>query len=565
MILRPYQREAIDAAYSHMRKSPAPTLIVLPTGSGKSAVIATIAKEARAWNGRVLILSHVRELISQVADTIRACWGDPFAPVGVYSAGLGSRDTDQPIICAGIQSVHKRGCELGRFDLVLIDECHLIPTDGEGMYRTLLTALRAVNPNVRLVGLTATDYRLDCGRIHGVGKLFESVCYESGVRQLIDQGYLSKLRGKNGGIPDLSGVHIRGGEYIPGELEAVMADEAKVREACAEILRYGADRKAWLVFCCGVKHAALVAAGLTALGVESGVVIGDTPSDERADLIGRFKAQGLRCLVSVGVLTTGFDAPHVDLIALLRPTHSPSLYCQMVGRGLRMSPGKADCLVLDLAGVITEHGPVDDIRIEEKQEGKGGAAPVKTCPQCSEIIPASAMVCHVCGKEFPREIARHDTEAHAVAPLREAKEDWLEIQTTDWMVHTKKKKNAATGKSEPVEGAPQTLRVIYSYGYQTDVSEWVCFGHTGFARSKAEGWWQQTTGQNGMTAPTSAVAALDALDALRQSGDLRLPKRLLVREAQFPEIIGREFHERPDIKPKSKALQPVAYDDGPPF
>lgn len=546
--LRPYQADAIAAAYAHMRTSAAPTLIVLPTGAGKSAVISQMAKDAVGWKGRVLILSHVRELIGQVADTIRRIWGDAFAPVGVYSAGLGSRDTQDAVICAGIQSVYKRACELGRFDLLLVDEAHLIPKDGEGMYRTLLNDLRTINPNIRLVGLTATDFRLDCGYIHGAGKLFESVCYEAKVRDLIDQKYLCSLRGKNGGIPDLSSVHIRGGEYIPAELEAAMADEAKVEAACDEIVRYGADRKAWLVFCCGVKHAGMVSEALIQRGIEAPVIVGDTPSDERSDLISRYKAKSLRCLVSVGVLTTGFDAPHVDLIVLLRPTQSAGLYVQMVGRGLRNDPDKADCLVLDLAGVITEHGPVDAIEIREKKAKGNGDAPVKTCPQCQEILPAAAVVCNGCGYAFPRETARHDNYAHDVSPLVEFKEDWVDVVSWDWSMHIKKQKNAATGESEPVKGAPPTLRVSYSYGYRTNASEWLCFGHSGFARSKAETWWQEVTGQEGFKAPTTALAALDALDALRDQGDLRMVKRLLLRTGgKWPEIVGREYHERPDM------------------
>jgi len=549
VILRAYQTEAIAAAYAHMRASPSPTLIVLPTGAGKSAVISSMAKDAVGWGGRVLILSHVRELIGQVADTIRRIWGDPMAPVGVYSAGLKSRDTDDAIICAGIQSVYKRACELGRFDLLLVDEAHLIPTDGEGMYRKLLEDLRVINPNLRLVGLTATDFRLDCGYIHGEGKLFESVCYEAKVRDLIDQGFLCPLRGKNGGTPDLSSVHIRGGEYIAGELEDVMADDAKVAAACDELMRYGGDRKTWLVFCCGVKHAGMVSAALAARGIEAPVIVADTPSDERAELIGRYKAKGLRCLVSVGVLTTGFDAPHVDLIALLRPTQSAGLYVQMVGRGLRIDAGKRDCLVLDMAGVISEHGPVDAIEIREKRKAKGEVdAPTKTCPQCQEILPAAAVTCHCCGHVFPRETAKHDEFAHDVSPLVEYTEEWVDVTSWDWAVHNKKRLNAATGKQEKVKDAPQTLRVTYSHGFRQDVSEWVCFGHTGFARNKAEKWWEEITSQPGASAPPSALEALDKLDELRNAGDVRLVKRLLLRlGGRWPEIVGREFHERPDM------------------
>ena len=182
------------------------------------------------WTGRVLICCHVREILSQLAETIRRIW--PMAPVGIYSAGLNSRDTTAPIIVGGIQSIYQRACDLGRFNLLIIDEVHLLPAHDEGMYRKLLADLRVINPDLCVVGLTATPFRLDSGYIYGEGRLFARVCYEAHVRPLIDQGYLCNLRGKDGGKPDLSEVHRRGGEYIPAELEAVMSDEQKITTAC---------------------------------------------------------------------------------------------------------------------------------------------------------------------------------------------------------------------------------------------------------------------------------------------------------------------------------------------
>jgi DNA repair protein RadD len=552
MQLRPYQQEAIAAAYAAIKASKEPALVVLPTGAGKSAVIASMALDcATKWKGRCLILSHVRELIGQVAETIRAI--DILAPVGVYSAGLNRRDTEQPIICAGVQSVYSKACELGRFNLVLIDECHLIPTDGEGMYRTLINALLIINPDLRIVGLTATDFRLDSGYIHGAGKLFPSVCYDAKVRSLIDQGYLSDLRGKDGGKPDLSAVHLRGGEYIPGELEAAMTDDSRVRMAVAEIVKHGQGRKAWLVFCCGVAHAKMVSEALGAQGIEAPIVVAETPSSERKELIDRYKAKGLRCLVSVGVLTTGFDAPHVDLVVLLRPTKSPGLMYQMIGRGLRKSEGKSDCMILDLAGAISEHGPVDDLRIKEKKEKGDGDAPTKSCPTCQEILHASVRQCPACGYEFPREIAKHDQAAHDVTPLVQHVEEWLPVHSWEWQVHNKK----AGGKI--VEGATQTLRVIYHHSadyMDKPTSEWVCLGHSGFARSKAVAWWEQNAEGN---APDSALAGLDELDKQQCAGTLRKPSRLLVRTSgQFPEILKREFSED---KAEPQPAPVAVYDD----
>ena len=537
MELRYYQREALDAAYADIRTNKNGTLIVLPTGSGKSAVIATAAKEAaQKWGARVLIISHVRELIEQVADTILKVLGtwDAKALVGIYSAGLKSRDTSEPIICASIQSIFSKAPALGRFDLVLIDEAHLVPPDGEGMYQRFLADCRVINPELRVVGLTATDFRLGSGYIHGEGRMFQTLCYEAKVRSLIDQGFLCSLRGKDGGSPDLTGVRIKGGEYEPQSLSTALAEVDVVASACREIEKYGQGRNAGIVFCCSVEHAGMVTAELKKNGQSAEVIVGDTPSQERSDLIASFKARQIRFLVSVGVLTTGFDAPHVDLIVLMRPTLSPSLYVQKVGRGLLVIHYKKDCLVLDLAGVIAEHGPIDDVRIKEKKKGDGGAPPTKTCPQCAEILPASAIVCHCCGHEMPREIARHDAEAANVSPLKQMREEVETVKRVKWMVHAKR------GAEEKT---PKTLRVIYEYGFHKDVSEWICLEHSGFARRKAEDWWRLHVGEG--KAPVTAIEALEWMD--RNENRLRWPSSLKLRFAErFPEIIEKQFTETPN-------------------
>ena len=566
--LRPYQESAIAATYDYLRTQSGNPLIVLPTGAGKSPVLAQICKDAvLKWGGRVLVLTHVKELVEQNAATLHRLWGAELGkgPVGIYSAGLGMRDTEEPVIVAGIQSVYSKGVELGRFDLVIVDEAQSIPADGDGMYRTLLSMLKIINPNIRMIGLTATPYRLTSGFLYGKPEsLFTGIAYEIGVRELIDAGFLSHLRGKNGGDPDLSGVHLRGGEYISGELESAMSDAEKVTHAAAEIVKHGADRCAWLVFCCGVKHANLVKEELEKVGIFAALVLGDTPSDERAQTIRAFKKKELKCIINVGVLTTGFDAPHVDLVVMLRPTKSPGLYYQIVGRGLRIAEGKKDCLILDLAGNIAEHGPVDDIRIKEKKDGKkGGDAPTKTCPECQEIIYASAVQCNCCGFLFPREVAKHAAKAYEETPLIEYKNESVEVCDVYWSVH--RKKGSVEG-----DGVPKTLMVTYVYGYQQAVSEWVCFEHSGYARGKAERWWFDHTGLAEHMTPVTALEALDRLDILQKADALRLPSKLSLKVGgKWPEISGREYA---GPVPVSEAVSPVAvaavaawFDDDIPF
>ncbi len=202
LTLRPYQREAVEAVYRHLRERDDHPCVVLPTASGKTLVLGQICRDGvERWGGRVLVLAHVKELLEQAVEKLHAMAPDLWMKVGVYSAGLGSRDTEHPIIVAGIQSVYQRAGELDAFDLILVDECHMLPPNGEGMYRTFLADARVVNPNVRLVGLTATPYRMTSGMICGPENLLNEVCYEAGVRELIVQGYLSPLRTKSPHVP----------------------------------------------------------------------------------------------------------------------------------------------------------------------------------------------------------------------------------------------------------------------------------------------------------------------------------------------------------------------------
>ncbi|MBA3543900.1 MAG: DEAD/DEAH box helicase, partial [Chthoniobacterales bacterium] len=281
------------------------------------------------WNGRALVLTHVRELVDQNAAQV-ARFLSPLL-VGVNSAGLKRRDLDHPVIVAGIQSVYQKACDLGRFDIILIDEVHLLPPDGEGMYQTFLRDAKAVNPSVRVIGLTATPFRLKDGAICGPDNILNHICFEVGVKELIRDGFLSPLISKAGKAKaDTSGLHVRAGEFVAEEVERLCDADDLVRAACIEIVEQTRERKACLIFAAGVKHAEHVVAVLrTTHGLEVACIFGHTPDAERDRIIARFKRGELRYLVNVAVLTTGFDAPHVDCVALLRPTMSAGLYYQM--------------------------------------------------------------------------------------------------------------------------------------------------------------------------------------------------------------------------------------------
>jgi len=419
LLLRQYQEEALRALYVFWHNGGGNPLIAMTTGTGKSVVIAFLIKQLLTDypNMRVLITAPNRELIDQDIKELRKVWPD--APIGINCDGLGSRDTDTQILFVSINSIYRNPQAVGRRDLVIIDEAHFIPHHDQGMYRTTLEALRELVPDLRVAGLTATPYRLDSGHLcEGDGHIFDSVVYEYGIGQGIRDDVLAPLSSKaTVATIDVSGVGKRGGEFIADQLEAAAIKDGVVERACDEIATYLGQRRAWLVYCVGVAHATMVRDALRARGVDCEMVLGETPDDERDRIIEDFRAGRLTALVSVMVLSYGFNVPHVDLIAMLRPTCSAGLYVQQVGRGTRKADGKQNCLVLDFAGNVRRFGPVDDVRIKIKSNSKDGEAPTKVCPSCREIVMLGVSECPHCGFTFPRREIKHEARADTVEIL----------------------------------------------------------------------------------------------------------------------------------------------------
>jgi DNA repair protein RadD len=494
MELRNYQQEAVEATWSQLRtpQSGHP-LIVMPTGSGKSAVIAKLAIDAvNLFQGRVVILQHRKELIEQNADKVRRMIDVPI-PIGLYSAGLNRRQINEDIILGGIQSIYNKAHLLGRRHLVIVDECHLIPRSSDGMFHEFFDSLGSLNPNLKIVGLTATPYRTDSGKLYGKECLFPRVTYDAEIQSLIAQGYLCPLSSDHSKtVYDTSKLHIRAGEFKSDEMAALFGDDfAKIQSSCEEIVARSQGRKSILVFCSGVVHAQTVAEILSKMsGEEVGCVTGDVLPLERVSLLTRFKNQQLRWLTNCDVLTTGFDAPCIDMIAILRATMSPGLFAQMCGRGLRLHDAKRDCVVLDFGNNIRTHGPIDAIDFNKRAAAATGNgdpdnAPKKTCPGCQAEVALSARVCE-CGFEFPKPELKHDATPDDAKIFSEP----IEFEVTRQFFGRHEK------KSDP--NAPPTFRVDYvcrEPGAEGDlsesetISEWVCIEHEGFARGKAVAWW----------------------------------------------------------------------------
>lgn len=543
MELREYQTEAVDAIARGWRAGGNP-LVDMATGTGKSVVLASLAQRLLSAmpSTRIILVTHVKELVAQDKSAMLRLW--PKAPLGVYCAGLGRRDTRQQIIFASIDSVYRRADLFGRRDVIIVDECHRIPKSGAGKYQTFINDAQLLSPDLRVVGFTATPYRLDCGRLdEGADRLFTETVYSYDIASGIADGYLSPLispfasrcsqhKIDTSNVGRLGG----GGDFKVGELEAAANKDIIVSGACREIVSIGADRKSWLVFCVGVEHSCNVLRHLRALGVNAEMVIGTTPSGERDRIFKAYKAGKIRCLVGCQVFTTGFDAPSVDLIAMLRPTMSTSLYCQMLGRGTRKADGKDNCLVLDFANNIMTHGPVDSVRVRTKAKGGDidAEAPAKVCPGCDSYMPAAIHQCTHCGHEWPiDEEPKHEaTVADAPVMTSEIVKKWLPVKVR---VH-----NRNSGKN----GKPDSVCVEYLCGFAS-YREYVCPEHTGFASVKSGNWWRVMGG--------NAPAPKTVSDMLRRMDERELQdveNIMVIPDGKYMRVSGYWLQDGTEIDHK---------------
>lgn len=530
--LRDYQRAALDALYEYWREGGGNPLIVLPTGSGKSLVIAALVQELLAqWPDlRIGIVTHTRELIIQNFSELLRLW--PGAPAGIYSAGVGRYDARARILFCGVQSVFRKVREIGRIDILIVDESHTIPRSSDTMYGKFIEALRDQVPDLRIVGLTATPYRLDSGRLdEGDGAIFDHVVYDAKVTDLIEQGFLSPLISKASlNEIDVSKVHTRGGEFIPGELERASMSQDRVEQAVGEMIERGQGRRSWLAFCCGIDHATAVRDVLRRRGIVAETVNGQMAGGDRDRIIKRFRDGQIHCLTSVAVLSIGFNVPQVDLIALMRPTLSTGLYIQQVGRAFRKAPGKDNALILDFAGNTRRHGPVDAVVPNGGGQGGGDGEEkttvdtvrAKACPSCESLAALNARSCQFCGFEWPIDAKpKHAASADDTPILSTEKVGPEIVPVVSWRAERHRK-----------EGAPDSLKVTYFAGLQT-YPEWVLIERKHEMRDRAERWWARHGG---------GAPPVDVTEALARFGELTMPATIGVRKnGKFFDILNRTF------------------------
>lgn len=517
---RYYQVEAEKAVWERIGKSEKGILVSMATGTGKSTLLAMLCGTALSgWPGTgILIVTSVKELVRQnFEELIEVC---PEINAGLYSAGLGIKNLSNPVTIASIQSIWKKAYNIPhRIDLIFIDECQDTSDEDGTMFRRFIDDLLQINPDMRICGLSATIYRMKQGMLtEGENALFSEVAYEYGLLRGINDGFLSPLTTKTMGLQfDVTDVKISAGEYNAGQLERAVDKDYLTVAVVDELIRYGADRKCWLAFCAGVDHAIHVRDEIQRRGFTCETVSAKTPHAERDAIFRRYKAGEIRCITNVNVMSKGTNVPQIDLISFLCPCKSPGRVVQWAGRGTRLYPSKKDCLILDHAGILAEHGPLDLIAPKAKRKG-AGEAPVKFCPSCKETIPAGTRICPHCDHEFLFEETEINKEAATnVAVLStQLRTENHAVSSMFFFRHAK-------------EGRPDSLRVEYMCGPTRNFRQWFAFESVGRYREMACSWWRQSAG----TAPPNSVT-----EALDRQKEVRKPQSIDVRKVgKYHEIV----------------------------
>lgn len=530
--IRYYQLEAIHALFDYFQQDTVGNPVVaMPTGTGKSHIIAGfIELTMNTWpNQRFLVATHVKEIIAHNATKLLEAW--PTAPLGIHSASLKQRDTMHPIIFGGIASMVKNPLAFGHRDLLIIDECHLLSPDANTMYQRFITELKQINPWLRVIGLSATPYRLSHGMLTD-GGLFTDVCYDltslHAFNRLVSEGYLAPLIPKQTRLQlDVSNVGVSGGDFKNNELQAAVNVDDVNERAIDEALAFAGDRHSWLVFASGVDHAEAIVDVLLSKGITAASIHFRLKGDERDQRINAFKRGEIQAIVNNNVLTTGFDHPPIDLILMMRPTVSPGLWVQMLGRGTRPSPatGKENCLVLDFAGNTLRLGPINDPIVPRKKKKNDGPpdptkAPAKVCPMCAALVHPMVKNCTDCGHEF--EFSTNLVGTASALPLiagsmPECK--WFDVDYVTFSLHEK-------------YGSPPMMKVVYYCGLNP-FKEYIMFEHPKMAW-KARRWWRE---REPWAQPPETTA-----EALERISKLRWPVAIRVWvNRKYPEILTYSF------------------------
>lgn len=555
---RDYQMAAHEATWNFLHSKPGLNpLVVEPTGTGKSLQMAMLCHHLLVAypHLRIMSVTHVKELVQANHDELIGLW--PGAPAGIYSAGLKRYDHRAQIVFAGIMSVAKKAPLFGHVDFLLVDEAHAIGDADSASYRKFIEALRGRNPNLIVIGYTATAYRMKGGELTN-GHLFDEVCFDLSSGEafvwLLDQGYLSRPVPMHPGFQlDSESISITAGDFDNRQASAAMHDQDILERAVDLMIAMGREqgRQAWLHFCQSIEDAELVADMFTYKGEPHEAV--HSKRGDRDDVLEAFRRGELRGVTNKDILTTGYNQKNIDMIGVLRLTRSPGLWVQMVGRGTRpvYAPGfdlttavgrrdamlagpKQTCLVMDFVGNTERLGPINYPRMPGRRgKGGGGGDMVRLCPACNTYNHISRKTCEECGHEFPpperlqeeastQDLVRAPIDLNNLPPPEPER---FEVHGVHRMIASRHR-----GK----KGKPDTLRVDYFCGYQR-FSTWICLLHPpgSFPHNKARDWWEA---HGGLTPPT------DLDEAVALAGSLNKPKFIKVRvSGQYPSVEAYDF------------------------
>lgn len=544
---RPYQTESIKLLYEWFRNNPTGNVAFdLPGGAGKSVIIALLVKDIiqNFPDQRILMLVHSKELVEQNYNRVRAVY--PNCPIGVVSASMNRKEYGESVTFAGIQSVRNSADILGHIDLLLIDEVHAVSTKEKGTYRKLISDLLKINPSMRIVGYSASPFRLGHGYItEGETAIFNDIIQPVTVQQLMDDGFLCPLRSKHPKtIIDTAGAKHRGGEFISKDLARVTDTDEYNEAIIEETLIRAKQRKKILCFAVSIDHAKHLVDILLDHGESADFVSSKDSKKERERKLSEFSTGKIRFLVNIGILTTGYDEAMIDCLVLARDTESPGLYMQMVFRGTRpvYSSGtqpetreqrlleiangpKPDCLVLDFCGLVSKHGPIIDVQPPRK--AGNGVAPGKLCEVCDEICNAAARTCPSCGHVF---------EISPTIKDRTLRDD-------DIMGIDKTKTMPVFGWNWEIRKSRKTQKEMIVCTYYGELStkpieEFFCVWHGGFAQRKA-------MIRLGEILPAVGVSwGTDTAFFLYRMNERTPPEKIkYVMEGRYPRVVGMEWKQ----------------------
>ena len=481
MILRDYQQNAVNACWRYWSAGGISPIVVAPTGAGKSVIIAEIIKkiQAKVPTNQIACVTHVAELVVQNRERLLHWAPELESDIGIVSGNLGD-DTDKPIIFATVQTlVNRLKLDTRQDSLLIIDEAHRIPRDSHTQYGQVIARMKANNPKLRILGMTATPYRMDSGLLHeGDDSIFDGIAYDIELETLIDQGYLVQPASIAGDTSetDLTKLKTRLGEYTPSSQAEALGNLELVVKDALNIIGNNYFRILW--FAPNIETAEKVNAILQSLDETSEVVVSTGGGRDAA--LKKFKQGLLGHLVNVNILTTGVDIPEIDCIVLLRATQSTSLYVQMCGRGLRTAKDKDQCLILDYGDNVERHGFLDDPHI-----GSARKSTTKKCPECGHLNRIREAFCTACGHEFPppkpREAAKpkeKEYNRHKGAIVSWAETPHNE-KVDDIKFTSHFSENSKTGLA--------TVKTTYYYkDFCAFTNEWLCPLHPvgGFAHKK---------------------------------------------------------------------------------